>query len=189
MGYASKVIAQYTDLATGTVHEPGDELFITGREQSIYYPRPEHSLIKYGDRIVHYAVAIPEGEGRYVLNRLTGDVRIEHGPSMFLPDPREEVVVRRILSDNEVSLLYPGNGEALQHNRVLRASSQVNANDVPMASMSLAEDVDTTYRDAQLSARLRGGRDTLGGGTGGEGLTRAYTPLSKALSGMPVAAS
>src|SRR5437870_3464145 len=75
---------------------------------------------------------------------------------MFLPDPRIEVVVRRILSDGEVSLLYPGNQEALQHNRVLRTSSQVNANDVPMASMSLAEDVDTTYRDAQLSARLRG---------------------------------
>src|SRR5205823_14564657 len=76
--------------------------------------------------------------------------------TMFLPGPREGVVVRRILSDNEVSLPYPGNGEALQHNRVLRASGQVNANDVPMASMSLAEDVDTTYRDAQLSARLRG---------------------------------
>ena len=76
---------------------------------------------------------------------------------MFLPDPREEVVVRRILSDGEVSLLFPGNAEALQHNRMLRQSSQVNANDVPMTSMSLAEDVDTTYRDAQISARMRGG--------------------------------
>jgi major vault protein len=155
-GVYVKVIAPYTDEKSGP-HQPGDELFITGKEHSIYYPRPEHSLIKYGDRIVHYAVAIPEGEGRYVLNRLTGDVRIEHGPSMFLPDPREEVVVRRILSENEASLLYPGNNEALQHNRTLRQSSQINANDVPMASMSLSEDVDTTYRDAQISSRLRSG--------------------------------
>ena len=33
---------QYDD--KGVTYEPGDELFITGRENSIYYPRPEHSL-------------------------------------------------------------------------------------------------------------------------------------------------
>jgi len=63
-GVYVKVIAQYTDLATARLYEPGDELFITGKESSIYYPRPEHSLIKYGERIIHYAVAIPAGEGR-----------------------------------------------------------------------------------------------------------------------------
>src|SRR5713101_878258 len=97
---------------------------------------------------------------------------------MFLPDPRVEVVVRRILSDGEVSLLFPGNAEALQHNRMLRQSSQVNANDVPMTSMSLAEDVDTTYRDAQLSARLRSG------GSGPEGMRS--TSIGQALgAGVP----
>src|SRR5205823_8525174 len=100
--------------------------------------------------------------------------------TMFLPGPREGVVVRRILSDNEVSLPYPGNGEALQHNRVLRASGQVNANDVPMASMSLAEDVDTTYRDAQLSARLRGSDK-------GFEAYRGKSP-SEGMRGMPIAA-
>lgn len=185
-GVYVKVIAPYTDEA-GTTHAPGDELFITGKESSIYYPRPEHSLIKYGDRIIHYAVAIPEGEGRYVLNRLTGDVRIEHGPSMFLPDPREEVVVRRILSEGEAALLYPGNAEALRHNQALRQASQVSADSVPMTSMSLSEDVDTTYRDAQMSSRLRGlekgftAAETLGGSA-----LRSYAAPSK---GMPIAAA
>jgi len=47
-----KVIAQYSD-DDGDTYTPGDELFITGKESSIYYPRPEHSLIKYGERIIH----------------------------------------------------------------------------------------------------------------------------------------
>ena len=112
-------------------------------------------------------------------------MRIEHGPSMFLPDPREEVVVRRILSDSETILLFPGNAEALQHNRMLRQSSQMNANDVPMTSMSLAEDVDTTYRDAQISARMRGGSgpEAMRGMNIGQALGASHT------RGMPIAAS
>jgi major vault protein len=152
-GVYVKVIAAYDE------HEPGDELFITGKEQSIYYPRPEHSLIKYGDRVIHYAVAVPEGEGRYVLNRITGDVRIERGPSMFLPDPRKEVIVRRILSDVDVSLLYPENREALEHNRVLRSSEHLSADDIPMASMMSDEVVGQAYRTSQ---RLESGRKTRG---------------------------
>jgi major vault protein len=134
-GVYVKVIAYYED------HNPGDELFITGKEQSLYYPRPEHSLIKYGDRIIHYATAIPEGEGRYVLNRKTGKVRIEHGPSMFLPDPREEVIVRRILNESDCDLLYPDNRDALSYNRSLSEAGRVNADTVPMAAMALSEDV------------------------------------------------
>src|SRR6266446_3928206 len=104
---------------------------------------------------------------------------------MFLPDPRVEVVVRRILSDGEATLLYPGNAEALQHNRMLRQSSQMNANDVPMTSMSLAEDVDTTYRDAQISARMRGGSgpEAMRGMNIGQALGASHT------RGMPIAAS
>ncbi len=190
-GVYVKVIAQYTD-NDGTVHEPGDELFITGKEVSIYYPRPEHSLIKYGERIISYAVAIPEGEGRYVLNRISGEVRIEHGPSMFLPDPRKEVVVRRILSDGEVSLLYPGNDEALTHNRMLRQSSQINGSDVPMASMTLAEDIDTTFRDTRMRSSERGRgyaaaavpqvaaqmMSTIGSGTSTRGMPVAASSMS-----------
>lgn len=144
-GLYIKVIADYED-GYGE-HKAGDELFITGKETAIYYPRPEHSLIKYGDRTIHYAVAIPEGEGRYVLNRSTGVVRIERGPRMFLPDPRNEVVVRKILSEAETNLLYPGNNEALQHNQDMAASAQVNPEDVPMAAMALSEDIGDTYRE------------------------------------------
>jgi hypothetical protein len=38
----------------------------------IYFPRPEHVIIRYGEHKndIHYAVAIPKGEGRYVLKTL-----------------------------------------------------------------------------------------------------------------------
>jgi len=42
---------------------------------------------------------------------------------MLLPNPVTHVIVRRILSDKQVSLWYPGNREALEYNRNLRAVS------------------------------------------------------------------
>lgn len=96
--------------------EAGDELFITGKDQKIYYPRAEHSIISYDGNIVHHAVAIPEGEGRYVMDRMTGKIRMEKGPSMFLPDPRKEVIVNRKLTRKQCELWYPGNTEVLEHN-------------------------------------------------------------------------
>jgi major vault protein len=114
-GLYVKVIEEYTD-SNGT-HLVGEELFITGKEQAIYFPRPEHSIITYGDQRKHHAIAIPAGEGRYVLDRRTGQVNLERGPAMFLPDPRFEVVVRRILDPHDVTLMYPGNSEALQVNQ------------------------------------------------------------------------
>jgi len=114
MGIYIKVIADYED------HKAGDELFITGKEQKIYYPQPEHAVIKYGDQIIHYAIAIPAGEGRYILDKNLGAVSTVKGPKMFLPDPRKEVVVRRILDDKQVELFYPGNLEALEYNRALQ---------------------------------------------------------------------
>ena len=84
-GLHIKVIAEYEE--EGKTHRVGEEIFITGREQAIYFPRPEHSIIEYGSRKVHYAVAIPAGEGRYVLDRDLGTVDLVKGPSMFLPDP------------------------------------------------------------------------------------------------------
>lgn len=96
--------------------EAGDELFITGKDQKIYYTRAEHSIISYDGNIVHHAVAIPEGEGRYVMDRMTGKIRMEKGPSMFLPDPRKEVIVNRKLTRKQCELWYPGNTEVLEHN-------------------------------------------------------------------------
>lgn len=118
-GLYVKVIAPYTE--GGVERKVGDELFITGKEQAIYFPRPEHAVIQYGAQEIHYAVAIPKGEGRYVLDRHTGQIRLVKGPAMFLPDPRQEVIVRRVLDERKVALWFPGNEEALAYNRRLRA--------------------------------------------------------------------
>ncbi len=117
-GLHVKVIAPYTD-DDGVAHAEGEELFLTGKNK-IYFPRDEHAIIKSEVTEVHHAIAIPAGEGRYVLNRLAGEIELKRGPQMFLPDPRREVITRRVLSDRECALLYPGNDEALAVNRALR---------------------------------------------------------------------
>ncbi len=116
-GLYIKVIAPYEE--NGQTYKMGDELFITGKEQMIYFPRPEHAIIRYGEREVHYAVAIPAGEARYVLNRLTGKISLQRGPCMFLPDPRQEVIVRRVLEPKLAAIWFPGNEEAVEYNRRL----------------------------------------------------------------------
>ena len=118
-GLHIKVIADYTE--GGVAHRAGDELFITGKDTAIYFPREEHSAIKYDGKAKHFATAIPAGEARYVMNRLTGAIRTVRGPAMLLPDPRHEVIVRRVLTDRECALWYPGNAEALSYNQSLRA--------------------------------------------------------------------
>lgn len=118
-GLYIKVTSPYAD-PDGTTHAEGEELFLTGRDV-LYFPRAEHAIIRYGDSEIHQAIAIPRGEGRYVLERQTGEVRLVTGPAMFLPDPRRDVLTRRILSDREVTAFYPGNAEAMAFNRALRA--------------------------------------------------------------------
>ena len=113
-GVYVKVIADYKD-ETGE-HKTGDELFITGKDQMIYYPRPEHTFITYNGRIMNHAIAIPKGEGRYIMNRMTGDIKTVRGPVMYLPDPRTEVAIKRVLSRNQCELWYPGNQEVLNAN-------------------------------------------------------------------------
>jgi major vault protein len=127
MGLHIKVIADYKDEETGVEHKTGEELFLTGADSRIYFPRQEHAIVKYGAQDVHYAVAVPGGDARYVLNKDEGKVETNEGPEMFLPDPRKAVIVRRILPEKIVKLLYPGNKEALEHNRRLAAiASQSN---------------------------------------------------------------
>ena len=98
-GIYLKVIADYEE--NGVKHPIGEELFLTGKDQKIYYPRPEHAMIQYDGKYMHHAIAIPMGEGRYILNRLAGEVKTVVGPAMYLPDPRFEVVVKRILTAKE----------------------------------------------------------------------------------------
>lgn len=101
----------------------GEELFVTGKALSIYYPREELAIIEYGPgNKKHYSTAIPKGEGRYVINRGSGDIRVEKGPRMYLADPRTEIPVRRVLSQEECELWYPGNKEAVTYNLDLAAA-------------------------------------------------------------------
>ena len=116
-GIYVKVIAEYQDEGeNGKVHPVGEELFITGNDQMIYYPRPEHAIISYDNKMMHHAIAIPEGEGRYIMDRLTGAIKTVKGPAMYLPDPRTEVVVKRKLTETQCNLWYPGNRAVLEYN-------------------------------------------------------------------------
>jgi len=121
-GIYIKVIEDYED--GDKSFKAGDELFLTGKDQMIYYPRPEHAIIQYGDKIVHHAIAIPKGEGRYMMDRLSGEISSVIGPRMLLPDPRQQVIVKRKLSRKQCELWYPGNQEVLEYNGQLVDKSQ-----------------------------------------------------------------
>lgn len=137
MGIYVKVINDYDD--GHDKYKSGDELFITGKDQKIYYPRPEHAIVKYGDQMVHYATAVPSGEARYVLNKQTGEVEMVMGPKMLLPDPRNSVMVRRVLDDRTVALWFPNNQDALEYNRSLKTVYQQDSPTMDsMASMRLS---------------------------------------------------
>ena len=145
-GIYVKVIAEYAD-DDGTVHPVGEELFITGDDQMIYYPRPEHAIINYDEKILHHAIAIPDGEGIYVMNRMNGEIKTVRGPAMYLPDPRMEVVVKRKLSQRECNLWYPGNQTALAYNAGLTEKSleKAIAKSVKAATANLDSSTTTAY--------------------------------------------
>ncbi len=128
-GLHIKVIAEYEDRngdhgPPDETYEEGDELFITGETTPIYFPCEQHSAIRYDGKTKHFATAIPAGDGRYLLNRHTGIIPMVTGGeqgTMCLPDPRRDVFVRRVLTDSECVIMYPGNDEVLEYNRALRA--------------------------------------------------------------------
>lgn len=122
-GIHVKVIEAYKE--GDKEHKKGEELFLTGETTPIYFPRHEHSIIRYDGKDKHYAIAVPsEGEARYIMVRNTGKILMKKGPGMLLPDPRTEVVVRRVLSNKECTMMYPGNTEALAYNSQLRELSK-----------------------------------------------------------------
>ena len=161
-GIYVKVIAEYKD-DDGTVHPVGEELFITGNDQMIYYPRPEHAVINYDNKMMHHAIAIPEGEGRYIMNRLTGEISTVRGPRMYLPDPRTEVVVKRKLSQKQCELWYPGNTDALEYNLSLSEKS-VEKNprkgtvaDLDAYAFSTLTSMDSTLANLEAKANISRG--------------------------------
>ena len=150
-GIYVKVIADYKD-DNGTEHKTGEELFITGNDQMIYYPRPEHAMIQYDGKYMHHAIAIPAGEGRYILNRLTGEIKTIAGPRMYLPDPRTEVVVRRKLSANDCALMFPGNTEAMLYNAGLTEKAMENA--ARKGVVNSTDAINNAYATANQEATL-----------------------------------
>jgi major vault protein len=133
MGLHVKVIADYEEGERKYV--VGEELFITGQEQRIYYPREEHAVIKYGDRERVYGTVIPKGEARYVLDKQTGDIPMVSGPRIFLPDPRKQVIVRRVLSEQQVADYFPGNPMAMAVNASLRQQTEEQNSYVAVSSL------------------------------------------------------
>lgn len=149
-GLYIKVIAPYKD--GKQEYKEGDELFITGKDQMIYYPRPEHAIVRYGTKERHYAIAIPAGEGRYYLNRKTGTVALMKGAAMFLPDPREFVLVRRVLSKKQTSLWFPNNNEALEYNLALQ---NIAKNDNFVTDFELQEQNQAPQQPQQLRKKAK----------------------------------
>lgn len=155
-GIYVKVIAAYDEEKNDeTIHHPiGEELFITGNDQMIYYPRPEHAMIQYDGKYMHHAVAIPEGEGRYILNRLTGEITTVRGPQMYLPDPRTEVVVKRKLTNKECDLMYPGNSEVLIYNRGLTEQAVERMAKKGLTGSAVTDALNSVYSTANQESAL-----------------------------------
>jgi len=169
-GLHIKVTSPYKD--GDKEYKVGDELFVTGKDTPIYFPRAEHALVRYGDKTKHYATAIPKGEGRYVMNRLNGEIKLVRGPRMLLPDPRTEVIVRRILTEKQTVLWYPENAEALALNRSLAQEAQAKG---------IASGEYITHETSDMmglaDASVSGGYSQLFGGTRGYALASAPTKL------------
>src|SRR5271167_3787343 len=187
MGLYIKVIADYED--GGKTFTAGTELFITGAETKIYYPRAEHALIGYKDpkggfdRERYYGIAIPKGEGRYVLVKDKGDVVTEKGPQIFLPDPRNQVIVRRVLDDKTVQLWYPGNAEALDYNENLRElmdSSEDSGDNYVADSLVRSASVGTerSMNRGLKNSKMLGGAAAAAGSFEGDKIARGgqFTP-------------
>lgn len=155
-GIYVKVIAAYDEEKNGeTIHHPiGEELFITGNDQMIYYPRPEHAMIQYDGKYMHHAIAIPEGEGRYILNRLTGEITTVRGPQMYLPDPRTEVVVKRKLTNKECNLMYPGNNEVLMYNSGLTEQAVERMAKKGLTGSAVTDALNSVYSTANQESAL-----------------------------------
>lgn len=148
-------------------YKEGEELFVTGKTLSIYYPREELAIISYGEgNNKHYSTAIPVGEGRYIINRETGEIKLVRGPKMLLADPRHEIPVRRILSDDECALWYPGNTAVLEYNRELAQAMAEN----PSGRSGVVSEGDWRKRQAKKMA------------AGGAGIEAAYMSASGAFA-------
>lgn len=121
-GIHIKATRDHHDPVLGDLKE-GEERFITGKDYPIYYPREEQVLVRYDGKDKHFAVAVTEGRGRYVMDRMTGVVKLALGPTMLLPNPVAEIIVRRALTRQQCELWYPGNALVLAYNEDLAGAA------------------------------------------------------------------
>ena len=166
-GLYLQVIAEYTEGEDGKNRKVGDELFITGKDQMVYFPREEHAIIKYGQQDIHYAVAIPKGEARYVMDRLGGEIRLENGPKMFLADPRKDVGVRRIIDPRDAAIWFPNSEDAVAYNLALLEAQR----DAQPGSgqMYMSDDIFSSEKTrSTMSKKLSAFYDDTKGGRGVE---------------------
>lgn len=163
-----KVTAPYED-ADGTKHKAGDELFLTGKEHPLYWPRIEHMLIRQGTGSeIHQSIAIPDpGNGYYVRNKKTwtdtegvvhkdGVVELILGPKTLLIDPRHQTLAKRALPPHLVELMYPGNQEALLVNaaRLAENAPQGTKSEHGYEAMTMAV-ADATAAAANVRSHMR----------------------------------
>jgi major vault protein len=155
-GIHIKVIAPYKEGARE--YKEGEEMFITGKDTPIYFPREEHSVVRYDGKTKHFATAVPRGEGRYVMERKNGNIKMVLGAAMLLPNPVDEVIVRRALSDLQCDLWYPGNAEVLAYNKALRGIAEKS----PTTRSGAVSEGDVLRNSGQFKG---GGRHALLGET------------------------
>jgi major vault protein len=159
-GIHLKVTADFTgpdievDASKERDFKEGEELFVTGKTLAIYYPREELAVIEYGQgNKKHFSTAIPKGEGRYVIDRESGKIRIEKGYAMYLANPKSEIPVRRILDPVTCSRWYPENDEALEYNAELAEAMAQS----PSGRSGLVSEGDVRkHRAKKLRGRTRG---------------------------------
>jgi major vault protein len=163
----------------------GEELFITGKEQRIYYPCAEFALIGYDDpksnfkRERYYGITIPTGEARYVLNKREGKIKLVEGPQIFLPDPRFEVIVRRVLDDKTVNLWFPTSEDALAFNQQLRSLNEDPSSNYLAENTVLAAAADISRSmNRGLTKSAKFSEPAAGSGYEGDRLSRGtkFTP-------------
>jgi major vault protein len=136
----------------------GDELWITGADANyrLYTPPAEVTIIRYGGDLrsdVHFGTVVPEGNGRYLLNRKSGEVDTITGPKVVLPDPRDLVFTRRILTDPECALYYPENPEVLAFNQALREAADGGTRITDEEVMDKADQIRSHLLSSGVSAR------------------------------------
>lgn len=148
-GIHIKATREHHDLVLGHLKE-GEERFVTGKEYPIYYPREEQVLVRYDGNDKYFAVAVTEGRGRYVMDRMAGVVHLALGPTMLLPDPVTKIIVRRVLTRQQCELWYPGNDRVLAYNEDLAGAAARS----PTTRTGVLSEGD--YERATLSNRVRG---------------------------------